>query len=214
MLPPGSALLPKSGKALPVTDIRQMSVFFNQIIPQYGSSVNRDDYAIPVFRNFVIDNLGVAFPSMVMPEPAFLQILPRTSPEASRAIEMPLPSFSIHVLLRMTGLALPVAKTPSRLHLVNVQLATVGLVDSIQTPVPRLAKFVTVTPRSSALLSSKTVTFCRASLGLLYCPLPSIKMPLPLFPSFPTTLTPDGTCRGKTSPFGWLLMALILGDGC
>ncbi len=44
------------------------------------------------------------------------------------------------------GLALPVANTPSRLLLLKVELATVGLVDSIQTAVPRVAGLVTVTP--------------------------------------------------------------------
>jgi hypothetical protein len=79
--------------------------------------------------------LGAAFPSMLIPEPLFAGV----PPDFTQGIACDRDAIAIifNTLLRMTGLASPVAKIPSRLHLVKVQLATVGVVDSIQTPVPR-----------------------------------------------------------------------------
>ena len=86
-------------------------------------------------------------------------MLPRISPVLSRAIEIPLASFSTNTLSKICGFASPVAKTPSRLDLVKVQLAMVGAVDSIQTAVPRLAGLVTVTPRYWASSARTIVIF-------------------------------------------------------
>ncbi len=63
-------------------------------------------------------------------------------------------------LLSLTsGVASPVTLTPSRLHSLKVQLATTGLPDSIQAPVPRSVRLVIVTPFSSVSLARTRVTF-------------------------------------------------------
>ena len=68
------------------------------------------------------------------------------SPLELRAITNPAEAFCTKTLSKIAGLALPLIKIPSRRHLIKVLLATVGEVDSIQTPVPLLIGLVTVTP--------------------------------------------------------------------
>ena len=72
----------------------------------------------------------------------------------------------INKLSTIPGLLLPVMKIPSLLQSLNVLLATVGIDDSIHTPVPLAAGLITVTPKRLASPSKSKVIFWTPKLGL------------------------------------------------
>ena len=101
-----------------------------------------------------------------MPKALFSNTLRNTSPLLFLAMTSPLTLLLINKLSTIPGLALPVVKIPSLVQFLNVLLATVGIDDSIHTPVPLAAGLVTVTPKRLASPSKSKVIFCSPKLEL------------------------------------------------
>ncbi len=115
-LPPGSLLLPKSGKALLVTEIPSSVLFSIKFLRNTGLDVPRIVIPKRLLDIVLLAISGVASSLTSIPAAISLQIFPLASPLLLFLKEIPCPSLATKILFKTLGSAVPVAKTPSRLH--------------------------------------------------------------------------------------------------